>query len=87
MLRDAGIDFDAYPSQFRAGRFVRRRSVERLLTDEEWTRIPAHARPDRTVPVLRTQIADFTLPPLAGIANRVAVLFEGADPLPKKDAA
>jgi tRNA(His) guanylyltransferase len=79
MLAADGIDFEAYPSEFRRGTFVRREVVTRLLTDDEMERIPEKHRP--TGPVMRSHMAVVDMPPFNRVTNRVEVIFDGAGPL------
>lgn len=78
MLKEIGVEFEDYPEAFRRGSFVRRFTVERLLTDEELARIPAKHRP--TGPVMRNEMRVVPMPPFNKVSNRVAVIFDGADP-------
>lgn len=78
MLKDAGVDFDAFPSWHRMGAFVRREAKERELTPDEMAHIPEMHRP--TGPVTRSEMAILEMPPFNKVTNRVAVIFDGADP-------
>lgn len=78
MLVEKGIDFDAIPERYRRGVFVRRKSVERELTSDELARIPEAYRPDGLV--VRTEMQCLKMPPFNEVANRVAVVFDSADP-------
>lgn len=78
MLAEAGVDFEAFPASFRRGSFVRRDVVERMLTDDELSRIPEKHRP--TGAVTRTDMKVVDIPPFNKVMNRVAVIFDGADP-------
>lgn len=79
MLADAGVDFEAFPASFRRGSFVRRDVVERMLTDDELARIPEKHRP--TGAVTRTDMKVVDVPPFNKVMNRVAVIFDGAEPV------
>lgn len=76
MLAEKGVDFDALPVEFRRGSFVRRVVVERYLLDSELLRIPEQHRPTGPVPRSEMQVID--MPPFNKVANRVAVIFDGA---------
>jgi tRNA(His) 5'-end guanylyltransferase len=78
MLAEIGVEFESFPASFRRGSFVRRHTVERLLTDEEIARIPERHRPDG--PVMRSEMLVIDMPPFNTVANRVDVIFDGADP-------
>lgn len=82
MLHEQGINWNDYPSFFKRGTFVQRRSVTRRFTIEERASLPpkhaAHANPELTI--TRTAIQRLDMPPLRSVINRVAVVFEGAAP-------
>ena len=81
MLFEKGVNFNDYPGFFKRGTFVRRVVQERRLTAEEMERIPVQHRPSECDLVTRSTVQAFDLPPLTRISNRVATLFEGAEPL------
>lgn len=78
MLTEINVDFKAFPEAFRRGSFVRRYTVERLLTTEELERIPEKHRP--TGPVMRNEMRVIKMPEFNRVTNRTAVIFDGADP-------
>lgn len=78
MLFAEGVNFEAYPDDFKGGTFIRREVVTRLLTDDELERIPEKHRP--TGPVMRFHMAVVDMPPFNKVANRVEVIFDGANP-------
>lgn len=79
MLFQKGVNFNSYPEFFKRGTWVRRFVEEQLLTTEELNKIPEKHRPDPNVPVVRSMVRGFDLPPLNKIANRTDVLFRNAD--------
>lgn len=79
-LAGAGVDFETYPRAFRQGTYYRRHVVERALTADEMVRIPERHRPAPDAIVTRTEIAEVDMPPFSTVANRVAVVFDGAEP-------
>jgi tRNA(His) guanylyltransferase len=78
MLAEVGVDFEALPASFRRGSFVRREAAERMLTADELSRIPEEHWPHG--PVLRSDMRVLDMPAFNTVANRVAVIFDGADP-------
>jgi len=78
MLSEIGVDFEDFPVSFRRGSFIRRVLVERLLTEDELSRIPEKSRP--TGPVIRSEVRVIDMPPFNRVNNRVEVIFDGADP-------
>lgn len=79
LLLSEGVDWSALDPRLKRGAFCARRKTMRELTPEELERVPQERRP--TGPVERWSVELFTLPPLGRIANREAVLFEGAEPV------
>jgi tRNA(His) guanylyltransferase len=65
MLRDEhGVEFASLPSYFRNGSFWKRFVIERLLSEEEWLRIPERHRPDPATMVLRSEVRRVEMPEL-----------------------
>jgi tRNA(His) 5'-end guanylyltransferase len=77
MLLEKGYDWDTYPDFFKWGTFVQRKTVERELTEAEASKIPEQHRPKGKV--LRSQIDELAMPPFVEVANRVEVIFDGAE--------
>lgn len=80
LLFAKGINFNDYPAMFKRGVYVQRRRVMRMLSTDQLARIPVDQRPGDGC-VLRAEIQTLNLPPILRVANRVEVLFEGADPV------
>lgn len=78
MLADNGVDFEALPAAFRLGTFVRRVTVERLLTADEIERIPEKHRP--VGPVMRSDMQVIDMPPFNTVTNRVEMIFDNEIP-------
>lgn len=78
MLFAKGINFIDYPAQFKRGTWVRRRVVRRDLSAEELARIPEKHRPLGQVE--RGEVAAVEMPRFGSVVNRVAVVFDGAEP-------
>ncbi len=80
MLWQKGVNWNDYPTFFKRGTYVQRRTVDRTLTAEERERIPEAHRPAADTVVKRTHVLEVDLPPVRRIANLTAVLFERAEP-------
>lgn len=80
MLAAAGVDFEAYPAAFKRGTFVRRATFERSFSPEELARIPEKHRPAPDALITRSEVRSLDVPPFSTVANRVAVVLEGAEP-------
>lgn len=82
LLFRAGINFNDYPAFFKRGTFFARRRVARPFSADELAALPERheARRNPDLVVERTDVRALDMPPFDKVANRVAVLFEGADP-------
>lgn len=68
MLDKKGVDYDAYPTAFREGTFLRRIVTE--LPNESGTET-----------YMRSKVDVITMPPFQKVANRTEVIFSAADPI------
>lgn len=82
MLHAKGINWNDLPPEVKRGTYIRRENVTRAFTAGELAALPpkhqAHQFPD--LEIRRTEYKPLALPPLASVANRFEVLFEGASP-------
>lgn len=81
MIFQKGQNFNDYPNFFKRGTFVRRTYAERTMTADELARIPEKHRPDPDAKHMRSEIVCPEMPPFSKVENRVAVIFDGADPV------
>lgn len=79
MLAAIDVEFEDFPASFKRGSYLRRVARERELTANELAKIPEKHRPSG--PVLRSQVELIDMPPFNLVANREAVIFDGADPV------
>lgn len=79
MFQMAGVNFNDYPARFKRGQFVVRRTVFKELEPEILAKIPEGKRPDG--PIERQVVTTVDMPKFNTVTNRVAVLFDGAEPL------
>jgi len=77
MLFQKGINYNDYPSFFKQGSFIKRRNVERMLTEEELLKIPVKHQP--TGLVVRSEIIVMDMPIFSKVINKVDVLFDDAE--------
>lgn len=80
MLMAKGVNWNDYPAFFKRGIYYQRRQMMVELTEEERLRIPERHRPAEGTKVERTRVIELGLPPLTKVANRVEVVFSGAEP-------
>lgn len=76
MLREVGVDFEAFPAYFRRGTLIKRVNVCRDMTADELERIPVQYRPSG--PIDRTDVVEVEMPELRGVEDRAALLFATA---------
>lgn len=83
MLFQKGINWNDYPSFFKRGVYVQRTKMWRKFTTDELEKLPpkhdAHTNPN--LEVERTEIRVLDLFPLAGMENKVEVVFDGRCPI------
>lgn len=81
MLAKDGTNWNDYPSFFKRGTHLARRTISRAFTFDEMARLPekhaARTNPDLVVD--RQCVVVLDIPPLRRITNREDVLFGGAD--------
>ena len=84
LLMAKGVNWNDYPTFFKRGTYVQRRTVLRPFTATEIESLPAkhQARADPTLTVERSEWGIVAMPPLGSLSNREAVIFEGAKPCP-----
>ncbi len=85
MLFAKGVNFNDYPASFKRGTFLRRVTRERALTADERLRIPEANRPEAGATFMRSSVEAIDMPRFGSVANREAVIFEGAEPLRDTD--
>lgn len=83
MLFQKGINWNDYPAFFKRGSYIQKVKVYRKFTTEELERLPEKhaARKDPDLKIERTEVRRLDMPPFGKVANRVEVIFDGADPL------
>lgn len=86
MILQKGQNFNDYPAFFKRGTFIRRRNFERLFNENELEQIPEAHRPLPNTLVMRSEIIELEMPKFSSVENRVAVIFDGADPVVRSDA-
>jgi tRNA(His) guanylyltransferase len=82
MLHAKGINWNDYPASFKRGTYIQRRKLSTAFTAEEIEELPEkhHARQNPGLVIERSRIMVLEMPPLASVANREDVIFEGAEP-------
>jgi tRNA(His) 5'-end guanylyltransferase len=79
MLFQKGINWNDYPTFFKRGTYVQRRTISKPFSAEEISQLPEkhEARRNPALIVERSICAEIEMPPLSTVANREAVIFQG----------
>lgn len=81
LLLQKKVNFNDYPPFFKRGTFIRRSVNKRILTPDELSKIPEKYRKEvEGKEIERTDVAVLEMPPFNKVANRVDVIFDGAEP-------
>lgn len=83
MLFKKGVNWNEYPDYFKRGTFIQKRMVKRKFTPEELEKLPEkhEARRNPDLEVERGDIVTLAMPSFGKVANRVDVIFSGAEPV------
>ncbi len=83
LLHQKGVNWNDFPSFFKRGTYVMRRTVERSFTAEDLAALPPKhaARTNPDLKIVRQEVYVPELPPLNRVANRVGALFLGEAPV------
>ena len=83
MLFEKGVNWAKYPTHFKRGIYVRKRTVDRSFTQEELDKLPPkhEFRKNPNLAIRRSVIMEEEFPILTQIKNRVDVILHGADPV------
>ena len=77
---EKGINWNDYPTFFKRGTYVQRKTFERELTEAERLAIPEKHRPEPGQKFTRSSIVELELPPAKRVANYADVLFFKEEP-------
>lgn len=82
MLFQKGVNWNDYPAFFKRGTYIQRRILRKLFTTDEIESLPPKhaARSNPDLEIERTVFEVLALPPLLSVANREAVILDGAMP-------
>lgn len=79
LFQKHGVNFNDMPAFFKRGTFVRRINEERMLTEDELSRIPEAHRP--ATPVMRSRVVELDMPKFNTVTNRAGVIFNNEQPV------
>ncbi len=82
MLWQKGVNWNNYPTFFKRGTYVKRKTLSRVFTVDEVEKLPPlhSARKNPALVVERNEVTILDLPPLNTVVNRVDVIFGDAEP-------
>jgi hypothetical protein len=76
-----GVNWNDYPPFFKRGTFFQARTTERKFTEEEILELPEkHRLGMASMTVKKRDVVKIDMPPFTKVVNRVAVVFDGAEP-------
>lgn len=83
MLFQKGVNWNDYPSFFKRGTFVRRKTISTRPTVEELEALPEkhNLRKNPSMLITRRVIEPVDMPKFSSVTNREAVIFDGAEPI------
>ena len=83
MLHAKGVNWNDYPTLFKRGAYVQRRTVAVPFSADEMDLLPPkhEARTNPALVVERAVCAAMDMPPLGTVTNREEVIFDGAAPM------
>ena len=86
MLFVKGINWNDYPSFFKRGTFIQRKTRNMKFTPEEIDKLPLkhEARTNPELEVERSIVEIIDMPPFNQVINRVEVIFDGEFPIIKE---
>lgn len=89
MMLERGTNWNDYPSFFKRGTFVRRKTIQRAFTADELEKLPEkhEARKNPQLLVERSIVEKIDMPPFTRVLNRVEVIFAGAEPITATEPA
>jgi tRNA(His) 5'-end guanylyltransferase len=78
MMLNINVKMDDFPISFRRGTFVKKVTEEKILTEEEYNKIPKKHRINIALgqPIIRSTVHCYNGPELATIQNREDFIFE-----------
>jgi tRNA(His) guanylyltransferase len=82
MLFQKGVNWDKYPSYFKRGTYIQRRTILKKFSSEELEKLPAkhEARKNPDLMIERSEVREIEMPPFSKVINRIGVVFDGEDP-------
>lgn len=82
LFAEKNVNWNDYPAAQKRGTYLRRETLTGRFTAEEIDALPAghNARKNPLLEVARSRVVEACWPPLVRVANRVEVVFDGAQP-------
>lgn len=83
MLLEKGINWNDYPSFFKRGTYVQRKTKLVKMDNKLLKKIPEKHRPNNDL-VRRSEVIELDMPPFVDVLNRVEVIFNNEEPISKE---
>lgn len=83
MLFAKGVNWNEYPTHFKRGTYIQRRTVKRKMDATELESRPPlhHARQNPDLEIERSELKTLDMPKLGAVSNRAEVIFFGEEPI------
>lgn len=82
LINEAGVNWNNYPPAFKRGTYIQRQILETPFSPQEIASLPPQHNyfKEPNLIVKRSFIHQVDMPPLTRVANRIEVIFDGAEP-------
>ena len=89
LFKEKNINWNDYPSRFKKGVYLQKKTIRRKFTCEEIEKLPLkhEARKNPDLEIERHEVQEIDPPIFSKIVNKVSFVFDGADPLTEEQAA
>lgn len=87
MLFKKGVNWNDYPSFFKRGTFVQKKTLKNKVSVEEVDSLPKlhKARLNPDLEIERSVIKEIDMPKFSSVVNRVGVIFKGEEPIVERE--
>lgn len=87
MMFQQGTNWNDYPAFFKRGTYFQKRKILKKFSVEELEKLPPKhaARSNPELMIERSEVRRVEMPPFGTVANRVDVIFFGAEPVTKEE--
>ena len=88
LFSEKGINWNDFPSFFKRGTFIQRRTTFKTFSTEELANLPPKhdARKNPDLKIERSEVVVLDMPQFSKVTNRVEVIFNGAEPVAQENS-